>query len=182
MTCCYKQGNSSDKQCDSSILNLQLLEDVIENYRGVDGSLITVLQKAQEIYGYLPSSVLQHISDKFGAKRAKIYGVATFYTQFRLNPTGKYIILLCQGTACHVNGSDKIETALCDELKIKMGETTADGIFTLEEAACLGCCSLAPVMMINGRAYGPLTPDKARKIIREIYAGEKESQREEVGA
>ncbi len=182
MTCCCQEEKNSNQECDSSTKNLQLLEDVIENYRGVDGSLITVLQKAQDIYGYLPLSVLQHISDKLGAKRAKIYGVATFYTQFRLNPMGKYIVLLCQGTACHVNGSEKIETALCDELKIKMGETTADGIFTLNEAACLGCCSLAPVMMINGRAYGPLTPDKARNIIREIYVQEKDLQREEVGA
>jgi len=182
MTCCCQGENNTGEQCKSSSIDLRLLDDVVLKYRGVEGSLISVLQKAQDIYGYLPISVLQHISDNMGVKRAKIYGVATFYTQFRLKPMGKYIILLCQGTACHVNGSEKIETALCDELKVKMGETTADGIFTLNEAACLGCCSLAPVMMINGRAYGPLTPDKARNIIREIYTREKESVREEVGA
>jgi len=171
-----------EKQFPGVDVDLSLMDEVIRTYKGVEGSLITVLQKAQDIYGFLPLSVLEHISNELGIKRARIYGVATFYAQFRLKPMGKYIILLCQGTACHVNGSDKIETALCDELKIKMGETTADGIFTLNEAACLGCCSLAPVMMINGRAYGPLTPDKARNIIRDIYAQEKAAQTEGVGA
>lgn len=182
MTCSCQGNNDSEVKGNQDSIKLQLLEDVIQTYRGVDGSLISILQKVQDIYGYLPLPVLQQIADKLGIKRAKIYGVTTFYTQFRLNPMGKYIILLCQGTACHVNGSEKIETALCDELKIKMGETTADGIFTLNEAACLGCCSLAPVMMINGRAYGPLTPDKARNIVREIYALEKQLHTEEVGA
>jgi NADH-quinone oxidoreductase subunit E len=79
---------------------------------------------------------------------------------------------LCQGTACHVNGSESIEIAICEELKIKEGQTTADGMFTLENVACLGCCSLAPVMMIDGEAYGKLTPDKARQVIREIYKKE----------
>lgn len=182
MTCSCQEGKGSPIPDVNSDIDLRLIEDVIEKYQGVEGSLITVLQKAQDIYGYLPLAVLQHIADHLGVKRAKIFGVATFYAQFRLKPMGKYIILLCQGTACHVNGSEKIETALCDELKIKMGETSADGIFTLNEAACLGCCSLAPVMMINGRAYGPLTPDKARQIIREIYALEKQTEREGVGA
>ncbi len=170
MSCSCQGGSCLEKQFPGVDVDLSLMDEVIRTYKGVEGSLITVLQKAQDIYGFLPLSVLEHISNELGIKRARIYGVATFYAQFRLKPMGKYIILLCQGTACHVNGSDKIETALCDELKIKMGETTADGIFTLNEAACLGCCSLAPVMMINGRAYGPLTPDKARYIIRDIYA------------
>lgn len=182
MTCCCQEGKDFQKNDTCGNVDLHLIDDVIHNYKGVAGSLITILQKAQDIYGYLPITVLQYISDQLGIKRAKIYGVATFYTQFRLNPMGKYIILLCQGTACHVNGSEKIETALCDELKIKMGETTVDGIFTLNEAACLGCCSLAPVMMINGRAYGPLTPDKARNIIRDIYTQENDLKREGVGA
>ena len=147
---------------------------------GKTGMLIPVLQKAQDIYGYLPVEVMRHIAAELGIKPAKVYGVATFYAQFRFTPVGKYIILLCQGTACHVNGADKIETALCDELKIKPGETTEDGLFTLNNAACLGCCSLAPVMMINGQAYGPLTPDKARRIIRDIYSGERQGAEEGV--
>ena len=95
-------------------------------------------------------------------------GVATFYTQFRLQPIGKYLIMLCQGTACHVNGSERIEAAIMEELKIKDGETTQDGIFTLKNVACLGCCSLSPVMMINGETYGSLTPEKTVNILREL--------------
>jgi NADH-quinone oxidoreductase subunit E len=182
MTCNCQGGNGTKTAGVKSAIDVHLVDDVVEKYRGIEGSLITVLQKAQDLYGYLPLDVLQHIADHLGVKRAKIFGVATFYAQFRLKPMGKYIILLCQGTACHVNGSEKIETALCDELKINMGETSADGIFTLNEAACLGCCSLAPVMMINGRAYGPLTPDKARQIVRDIYALDKQAEREEVRA
>ena len=117
--------------------------------------------------------MLQLIADKTGNKRSKIYGIATFYAQFRLKPDGKYIILQCQGTACHVNGSEEVKNALCDELSIKSGETTEDGLFTLEEVACLGCCSLAPVMMINGETYGKLTPESARRIIKDIVRNEK---------
>ena len=95
-------------------------------------------------------------------------GVATFYSQFRLKPVGKYLIMLCQGTACHVNGSQRIEQAIKDELGISDGETTDDGLFTLKNVACLGCCSLSPVMMINDETYGRLTPDKAKEILRNL--------------
>lgn len=159
--------------CEENI-DLSLIKDVLDNYKGRAGNLIPVLQQVQELYGYLPVPVLEFIAVELNLKRARVYSTATFYTQFRLEPVGKYVILLCQGTACHVNGSDRIMVALQDELDVKMGETTKDGIFTLDKAACLGCCSLAPVMMINGQAYGPLTPDKARQIIREIYAKEQQ--------
>ena len=99
-------------------------------------------------------------------------GVATFYTQFRLTPVGKYMIMLCKGTACHVNGAERIESAICEELSISDGETTEDGLFTLKCVACLGCCSLSPVMMINEDTYGSLTPEKAINILREIRAKE----------
>lgn len=174
MTCSCQSEEKMEKQFVQADVDLHLLDEILEFYSQESGNLITVLQKSQDIYGYLPLSALQHIADKLGLKRAQVYGVATFYTQFRLTPMGKYIILLCEGTACHVNGSERIATALSEELKVAMGETTADGLFTLSDAACLGCCSLAPVMMINGRAYGPLTPDKACSIIREIYANEKQ--------
>ncbi len=174
-----QDGRCAEQQTQSNV-DLSLLDPVLAEYKDRAGTLIPVLQKAQDIYGYLPVEVMRHIADGLGVKPAKVYGVATFYAQFRLTPMGKYIILLCQGTACHVNGSDKIETALSDELKIQVGETTEDGLFTLSTAACLGCCSLAPVMMINGRAYGPLTPDKARKIIRDFAAEEKAAAGEEV--
>lgn len=158
-----------DNQClNNNTKEFELLKELISKYKGEAGSLIPVLQKAQEIYGYLSAELLGYIAREMNIKKAKIYGVATFYTQFRLKPVGKHLILICQGTACHVNGSDRIEAALLDELKIELGETTADKMFTLDSAACLGCCSLAPVMMINGQAYGPLTSDSARKIVNDI--------------
>ena len=144
------------------------LSPVLKKYKGEEGSLITILQQAQEIYGYLPVELLAYIASETGIKPAKVFGVATFYSQFRMAPVGKYLIMLCQGTACHVNGSEKIETALMEELGISEGETTADGLFTLNNVACLGCCSLSPVMMINHETYGSLTPESAKKIIREL--------------
>ena len=95
-------------------------------------------------------------------------GVATFYTQFRLKPVGKYLIMLCQGTACHVNGSERIENTIKEHLGICDGETTADGLFTLKNVACLGCCSLSPVMMINDETYGSLTPEKTVSILEAL--------------
>ncbi|MBR3327439.1 MAG: NADH-quinone oxidoreductase subunit NuoE [Atopobiaceae bacterium] len=150
--------------------DVQLIESTLETYAGVPGSLITILQSAQEIYGYLPMDVLEHIAKRTNTPIATIVGVATFYAQFRLEPVGKYLIMLCQGTACHVNGSELISSAISDELGIEDGQTTPDGLFSLEHVACLGCCSLSPVMMINGRTYGRLTPDKARKVIRDLAA------------
>jgi NADH-quinone oxidoreductase subunit E len=172
--------DSHDKNCLPNIsgpdsTDLSRLNEVIAKYRDQEGSLVTLLQKAQDIYGYLPLSVLRYIAQEMSVKPARVYGVATFYTQFRLTPVGKYVILLCQGTACHVNGSERLETVICQELKIKPGETTPDGLFTLTNVACLGCCSLAPVMMINGQAYGPLTPDKAIGVIKDMYAREQQA-------
>lgn len=148
--------------------DLTLLSEILEKYASVKGSLITILQKAQDIYGYLPVDVMYHIASAVGTTPAEVMGVATFYTQFRLQPVGKYLIMLCQGTACHVNGSERIEKAICEHLGIKDGETTGDGLFTLKNVACLGCCSLSPVMMINGETYGSLTPDSAISVLEAL--------------
>lgn len=161
MSCC---------KCEKS--DLSLIKETLDKYAAVDGSLITILQHAQDIYGYLPTDVLYYIAEKIGSTPAKVMGVATFYSQFRLEPVGKYLIMLCQGTACHVNGSEKIEKAISDELGISDGQTTADGLFTLKNVACLGCCSLSPVMMINDETYGSLTPDKAKEILRDLKTRE----------
>ncbi len=150
--------------------DFSLLEACLQKYEKVDGSLITILQNAQEIYGYLPVDVILHISQRTGIKVTKIMGVATFYSQFRLEPVGKYLIMLCQGTACHVNGSLQIEKTINEYLGIKDGETTPDGLFTLKNVACLGCCSLSPVMMINDDTYGSLTPEKAVSVFKELQA------------
>ncbi len=170
-------GNKKSPDCygfDKEILEIGLdkLNPVFEKYGKVEGGLVTILQNAQEIYGYLPYSLLSYIADKVNIKPAKVLGVATFYTQFRLKPVGKYLILLCQGTACHVNGSIAIEEAIKEELQVKEGDITEDGLFTYNNVACLGCCSLSPVMMINGEVYGSLTAEKTKKILAGIREGE----------
>ena len=155
--------------------DLTLIDGVLGEYADVPGSLITVLQKTQDIYGYLPKEAIEKISDKMNIPESEIMGVGTFYTQFRFQPVGKYLIMLCQGTACHVNSSELILETIKDELHISDGETTEDGLFSLKCVACLGCCSLSPVMMINDNTYGSLTPDKAKQILRELReAAEKE--------
>ena len=138
--------------------------------REEDG-LIPVLQKAQELYGYLPDGLLAYIARRLGIKPAKVIGVVTFYTQFRTKPAGKHLIMLCQGTACHVNGSGGIEEALRDYLRVDEGGITPDGLFTYNNVACIGCCSLSPVMMIDGKAYGSLTKESAAEILDEIKRG-----------
>ena len=165
-----KTDNHSCSNCQSS--KYAQLDQVLNEYKDVQGNLIIILQKAQEIYGYLPRDVIKRISDVTGHTQAKIFGVVTFYAQFRLNPIGKYLILLCQGTACHVNGSLAVEKAICHELGIKDKETTPDNLFTVNNVACLGCCSLAPVMMIKTgdteETYGNLTPESAIEILDDI--------------
>ena len=155
-------------ECQKTQTDLSLLEPTLEAYAGVRGSLITILQKTQELYGYIPTDAVYHIAARTGETPAKIMGVATFYSQFRFRPVGKYLIMLCKGTACYVNGANAIANAISEELGIGDNETTGDGLFSLSLVSCLGCCSLAPVMMINDRTYGSLTPDKTRAILREL--------------
>ncbi len=158
--------------CKGPQSDLTLLDGVLAEYADKEGSLIAILQKAQEIYGYLPKDVMYYIAERIGTTPAEVMGVATFYAQFRLTPIGKYLIMSCQGTACHVNASERVSAAIGAYLGVENGETTEDGLFTLEHVACLGCCSLAPVIMINGEAYGSLTPEKAINILKDIRAKE----------
>ena len=149
-------------------IDLSLIKETVEKYKDVQGSLITILQKTQEIYSYLPQEAIKYISEETGIPTSEVMGVATFYTQFRFQPVGKYMIMLCQGTACHVNSSEKIAEEIKNYLGITDGETTEDGLFSLKFVACLGCCSLSPVMMINDNTYGSLTPEKTREILRQL--------------
>ena len=149
-------------------IDLSLLDGVLDEYASVKGSLITILQHTQDIYGYLPKAAIERISERTGIATSEIMGVGTFYTQFRFEPVGKYLIMLCQRTACHVNSSELILQTIKDELHIDDGQTTEDGLFSLKCVACLGCCSLSPVMMINEDTYGSLTPDKTKKILKEL--------------
>jgi NADH-quinone oxidoreductase subunit E len=172
-----QEGISMDEKCGGCSCQCEKqdfkeLAPTLEKYGNVSGSLITILQKAQEIYGFLSMDCINYISEKTGIMPAKIYGVATFYAQFRFEPIGKYLIMLCQGTACHVNGSNVIEEAICEYLEISDGETTEDEFFTLNNVACIGCCSLAPVMMVTGsegeETYGNLTKDSVVEILADI--------------
>ena len=158
--------------CNHESVDLSLLNDVLAKYADVKGSLISILQKTQEIYGYIPIDAVYHIAERTGSTPAKVLGVATFYSQFRFQAVGKYLIMICKGTACYVNGAERIVEAVKEELGIGDNETTADGLFSLSLVSCLGCCSLAPVMMINEDTYGSLTPDKVKKILRAIRAKE----------
>lgn len=141
-------------------------------YQGERGALIPLLQSAQETYGYIPESAIDHISEIVRIPSADIYGVITFYSQFRLKPMGKNIIRICDGTACHVNASTAILKTIMDELQIDSNETTEDGLFTLQTVACLGCCSLSPVVMINDETYGRLTPKKVQQLLEEYRNGD----------
>jgi len=159
--------NCSPPETQSGI-DLQLLEPLILKYNNKKGSLIPLLQGIQELYNYIPKEAIQKLSAETTYKLSDIYGVVTFYAQFRLTPVGKYIIKVCHGTACHVQNAVEVTNALQDFLNIKDGETTPDGLFTLESVACLGCCSLAPVLMIGENTYGKLTAKSAVKIIRTL--------------
>jgi len=141
------------------------IDAVLHEFEGRKGSLIPILQKTQAQLGFLSKEAMEYISGKTKIPVSEIYGVATFYTQFRMHPIGKNIIRICHGTACHVANARKISEALYEELKVEPGGTTKNLKFTVEEVACLGCCSLAPVIMINDKAYGRLTPSKIKDIL-----------------
>ena len=143
----------------------QQLMAVIAELKDQPGSLMPIMQKAQDIYGYLPIEVQTMISDATGVPLEKIYGIATFYAQFALAPKGKYRISVCLGTACYVKGAQGVFDKLVELLKIEEGECTPDGKFSLEACRCVGACGLAPVMMINDDVYGRLTPDMIQDIL-----------------
>lgn len=153
---------------EKEIKNFKL--DLI-NRRKQEGALIPLLQSAQDSYGYIPEKAIHYISELVGIPAADIYGVITFYSQFRLTPPGKHIIRVCEGTACHVNGVGSILSLLRKELGIDVEETTGDGLFTLQSVACLGCCSLAPVIMIDDMTYGNLDAAKTKKVLKSYKNG-----------
>ncbi len=151
-------------------------DSTLLKYKNDKGSLIILLQKAQERDGYVTEEVIYKISDAINVPISEVFGVITFYSQFRLTPLGKYVIRICEGTACHVNGGKAIIRVIMAELGIEFGETTSNGLFSLESVACIGCCSLAPVIMINDNTHGNLTPESARKILNEYLKNAKEKE------
>jgi NADH-quinone oxidoreductase subunit E len=149
-------------------VDLKALQPVLDDYYEHGTGLIAMMQNAQDVYGYLPRLAIQEIALQTGVSLSQLYGVASFYNQFRLSPVGEYIIDVCHGTACHVAGAVQITEALEEELGIPDGKTTKDMKFTLSSVACMGACSQAPVMRIGDQTYGGLTPDRTRKIIRDL--------------
>jgi len=152
---------------DQEALDMEALDRIIDEYGGKPGTLIPILQRAQEIYGYLPPPVLKRISEKTGTPLSQVYGVVTFYAQFYLTRRGKVIIKQCDGTACHVRGAGKIVEVIEKELGVKAGETTPDYKFTFEVVYCLGSCGLSPVAVIDDKVVGRLVPEKMVQILRE---------------
>ena len=144
----------------------QKLMKVIEDLKETKGALMPVMQKAQEIYGYLPIEVQRMIADGLNVPLEEVYGVATFYAQFALNPKGKYKIGVCLGTACDVKGAQEVFDKVCDVLHITGGDVTEDGKFSLDATRCIGCCGLAPVMTVNDDVYGKITADQVEEILK----------------
>lgn len=152
------------------------LKKIIAKYKDTRGALIPVLHEAQELYGYLPMSVQKKIAEGLNVSLADVYGVVTFYTQFSINPKGKYKINVCLGTACYVKGAGEIFDKISEILKIKNGECTEDGIFSLDACRCVGACGLAPVIMINEDVYGRLTADDIPGIIKKYIDKESDAK------
>ncbi len=157
-------------------VDLSLISPYIEKYKCKKGNLIPLLQAVQNIFGYIPKEAFFKISEETNNTLSDMYGVATFYAQFRLKPVGKYVVKVCHGTACHVLNAPLLTEHLERVLEIKDGETSEDKLFTLESVACLGCCSLAPVMMIEEETYGNLNGNRAERVIKSIIKEEKNSQ------
>ena len=143
----------------------EALRAAIAQHKDEQGALMPVLQAAQNIFGYVPEDVQKIIAEGIGCTLSEVYGVATFYSQFSLEPNGEHVIGVCLGTACYVKGSQKVLDKLAEVLEVEVGKTTKDGKFTLNATRCLGACGLAPVMMVNDEVYGRLTPDEIPGII-----------------
>lgn len=158
--CCCCGGNCVDER-------LEKIKEVIKEYKTVKGGLIPVLHQIQNTYGYLPEDVLKLVSQELNIPMAEIFGVASFYSYFSLEPKGEHIIRVCLGTACYVKGSQALIDKISKELNIEVGKTTEDGKFTLEATRCLGACGLAPVMVIGEKVYGRITPDDIPGILKE---------------
>ena len=146
--------------------DIGLIKDIVAKYKGKKEGLIALLQEVQNVYTYLPKSALQFIESELNYTLGELYAVATFYAQFKLNPSGKYSIKVCKGTACHVQNVNAVMDEISAYLNVGDGETTSDGKYTLESVSCLGCCSLAPAMMIGEETFGKLSGETAVNYIK----------------
>ena len=155
-------------------IDFKVLDQAISEFGNEEKALIAILQRAQEVYRYLPREIFPYLAEKLSIPEARIYGVATFYENFSLEQKGKYVVQVCDGTACHVRKSIPVLCELKKQLKLKEGQkTTEDFMFTVETVSCLGACGLAPVMMINDEVYPAMTPEKVVEVINGIKETEK---------
>ena len=161
----WRKGRPDELRLPEDDADQTLLKGALQGLPRQESSVIPALQRAQDAYGYLPNSVLAKIAEELGVPWARVYGVATFYAQFRFQPRGRHMIRVCRGTACHVAGATRIIDTIEDTLAIEDGESTDDLLFTLQTVACLGTCSLAPVMLIDDTYYGRLTPRNVTSIL-----------------
>jgi len=159
--------NTTSGETDRLDLEQQFIE-LLDHYRGERGVLVPLLQGAQAIFGYLPEPVMRRVAEAAGEPLSSALGVATFYAQFRLQPHALHTIRCCHGTACHVSGAARISEELEKYLGIHAGENTADMLYTIEEVHCVGACGMAPVVMIDDRAHGKLTPEKAVEVVKQF--------------
>ena len=146
-------------------VQVENIRSELEEFSPSTSSLIPILQEIQSKHGYIPREFMEEIGDYLNIPPSKVYSVASFYSQFRFEPLGDHLIKVCHGTACHVKGAENVTETIESELGINMGETTEDDKFTMERVACLGCCSLAPAMMIDDTVYGNLTRDKIKNTL-----------------
>jgi NADH-quinone oxidoreductase subunit E len=158
-------------------VDLSLMEPVFEKYAAQPGALIPILQKAQDIYNYLPPEVLQLIADRLGIALSKVYGVATFYAQFYLQRRGRHVLRLCDGTACHVKGTPVLLTAVEEEFGVRPGQTTEDGNLTVEIVYCMGSCALAPVAVLDGKVIGRMRQETLLKTVKKHIERGQEASR-----
>jgi NADH-quinone oxidoreductase subunit E len=159
-------GKRKKQAAKEEAIDLSKAEEILDNYEGVQGALIPVLQKIQYEYGYLQEETINLVAERMNISASEIIGVATFYSQFRLEPRGVHIVKVCCGTACHVKGATKITKEFTNKLNVAVGSTTEDNMFTLEEVACLGACSLAPIITLDGDVHGNMAPDGVGNIIQ----------------
>ncbi len=150
---------------------LRAVDEIIQRHNAQPGGVMGTLQELQDRFGYVPPLAIERIAESTGVPAAEIYGIATFYAQFRLRPLGKNVVKVCHGTACHLNGADNVAQAIEQATGTCEGETSADGQFTVERVACLGCCSLAPCVMVNGEVQGRLAPESIAGLVKESQQG-----------
>jgi NADH-quinone oxidoreductase subunit E len=153
-----------------------IVQEIIERYESDPGMLIPMMQDLQAEYGYLPSEELKRLAKELDIPLTRVYGVAMFYASFRLTPKGRHEVTLCMGTVCYLKGSPRISEAICEQYGIQPGGTTSDLLFTLQAVNCLGCCAIAPVMVVDDEYHGNLTPDEALKILRALSEKEQGAQ------